>query len=588
VSPSGQVVVASGKRSWAPWALAGVLGAALLGVAAAWLLKAPVKVEAVRFQIEPPDEFSGHFAVSPNGRYLAMAAQRKLWIREMGSLQAKVVDGVDDPTHLFWSPDSSSIGFSSQEKLKRVTLAGARVQTLCDVRRMRGAAWSKGGVIVFSSRTGIERVSAEGGTPVQVTRLVVERNDSHRFPVFLPDDQHFLFTYQSGKPEVAGIYIGSIEGTAPVRILPDVANAIYVRSLKVSGRGYLLVRRGSTVMAQPFDTNALHAAGEIFPVAEDVSTGPNRTFAAFSASATGVLAFQSGWQRSEELTWVDRAGRRIGTLSERGNFSAFALSPDERHVAFGRRALEKATLQDDIWLQDSSKPPASRFTYGPEPGWSYPLWSPDGKDLVYSTTNMFGVAAYEIRRKAANMVGTNDMLLRAEGLTAAWDISPDGKWLLYEGGGLKLLPLSGRDRKSVPVSPVQVGGQSFGQFSPDGLWIAYGAGQAGRTDVYVEPFPATGAKWQISVEGGNAPRWRRDGRELFFHSTDGRIMAAAVKTAAGSLEHGAPQALFPLVVNELYYRYQPSRDGQRFLVLLPAAGEKPAPINVVLNWEYER
>ena len=589
VSAVGEVVSVVEKRSWAPWVLASVFGFAALAAGAAWMAaKGPARIEPVQFQIEPPEEFAGHFAVSPNGRYVAMEAQRKLWIRDMGSLEAKVVDGVDDPTFLFWSPDSSSIGFWTDNKLKRVALAGNRVQTICDAYRVRGAFWSKEGVIVFSTPSGIRKVSAEGGTPAEVTRVIIETNDSHRYPTFLPDNDHFLFTYQSGKPEVAGIYLGSLSGSAPLRLFPDVGSAIYVTSAQNSSRGFVLFRRVRTLVAQPFDSKALRPSGEMFAVAEDVSLGANRTLGAFSASANGVLTFRSGVRQVEELAWVDRSGKRVGRIGERSDLNTFAVSKNESHVAVVRAETEKSAYQDDLWVQDVSHSAASRLTFGPEPGWSFPVWSPDSKDLIYSTSNAVGVTSYEIRRKAANMVGVNELLLRSDQLVKVWDVSPDGKWVLFSTDKLQLLPSAGADRKPITFSPTDAG-QAFGQFSPDGRWIAYsGSDTPGRRYIYVQPFPATGAKWQISAEGALAPRWRKDGKELFFHTTDGQIMAASIKTdSSGSLEHGAPQALFPLAPTELYFHYQPSADGQRFLVLVPAAGEKPAPINVVLNWESE-
>jgi eukaryotic-like serine/threonine-protein kinase len=301
-----------------------------------------------------------------------------------------------------------------------------------------------------------------------------------------------------------------------------------------------------------------------------------------------VLAFRSGVRQVEELAWVDRSGKRIGRIGERSDLNTFMLSRDERRIAIVRAETDKGGYQDDVWVQDVSQAAASRLTFGPEPGWSYPVWSPDSKDLFYSTSNAVGVTAYEIRRKPANMVGVNELLMRGDRLLVVWDVSPDGKWLLLSTDKLELLPLTGADRKPTKFSPTDAG-QASGQFSPDGRWIAYSGGEMpGRRYIYVQPFPATGAKWQISGEGALFPRWRKDGKELFFHTTDGQIMAAAIKTdSRGSLEHGAPQALFPLAASELYYHYQPSADGQRFLVLVPAAGEKPAPINVVLNWESE-
>jgi eukaryotic-like serine/threonine-protein kinase len=487
-------------RSWLPWCIAALFFSALLILY--FRQRAPEAPRGTVFQIDAPERFRGIFQLSPDGRYLAIVAQRKLWIRPLNSLEAKVLDGVEDPTYPFWSPDSASVGFFSQGKLKKTTLNGGVVQTLCDAPDGRGAAWNREGTIVFASNGGdggLQQVAAAGGAATSVTKLLPHSTgageEAHRYPVFLPDGRHFLFAYLASKPETAGIYAGSLDGGAPVRIVPDVSNPGYALGPAAKGTGYLLFIRERTLMAQPFDTRALRTTGEMAPVVQQLTSGGNTAYFAYSVSANAVMAYQVGQQgRSLELVWVDRTGKRLDSVSQALQFVAFALAPDETRLAVSIAAFEKSVSQADIWRLTSVRGAPSRFTYGPDRGWSFPVWSPDGAQLVYATYNVAGLSSYEIRRKPWNMTGKEELLLRSSGLAFPRDWSPDGKWLLYSTtGDLWLLPLEG-DHKPIPFTQAPASNEDFGQFSPDGKWIAYASNESGQDQVYIQPIPATGAK----------------------------------------------------------------------------------------------
>ena len=595
---------ASRHTSWLPWCVAAFL---LLALMPANILhfreQPPQTLLSARFQLDPPERFTGTFQLSPDGRYLAMVAQRKLWIRPLGSLEAKAVDGVEDPSYPFWSPDSASIGFFAQGKVKKVALDGGVVQTLCDAPEGRGAAWNADGIIVFAGlRGGLQRVSAAGGAVTFVTKLPgISSNqggDTHRYPVFLPDGRHFLFVYLAGKPETAGIYAGSLNGGEPVRIAPDVSNPGYAPGPTANGGGYLLFVRERTLMAQPFNAGTLRITGEMFPVVQQMTATGNTANFAFSVSANGAMAYRIGeWRRNTELSWFDRTGKRLDAVSKALQLVAFTLAPDQMRLAVSLVAVEKGVLQTDIWRLETIQGTPSRFTYGPAPGWGIPVWSPDGNQLAYSTANFAGVGSYEIRRKRWNMAGKEELLLRSSSLVYSRDWSPDGKWLLYGvNGDLWLLPLEG-DHKPIPFTQTPASNEDFGQFSPDGKWIAYVSNESGQDQVYVQPIPATAAKWQLSIAGGSYPRWRSDGKELFFIASDGKLMVVPIVSAGmrnvasnGVLEPGAPQVLFDIgdsygFGNGFAWPYQPGADGQRFLIGLPPSGEKPPPITMVLNWQ---
>jgi len=545
-----------------------------------------------RFQIPLPEKTNGaFFQLSPDGRVLAFTAsesgRRHMWIRPIDSLTAQPVPGTEDATYLFWSPDSAYIAFFVPGKLKKVALAGGPSQTICDVTDGRGGTWNSDGVIVYSPGPGraLERVSAAGGVPATLTKVAI-RDEAHRYPKFLPDNKHFLYLIAFGKPEANGINIGSLDGSPPVRILSDDSSADYVSLDAAGGNGLLLFRREGTLMGVPFDLRRLRIVGEVFPIVEGVGLSINTQNAAFSVSNNGMLAYGSGLINlgGREMVWVDRTGKRLGVVGKQGQISGLVLSPDEKEILFS--LFNVAGDASDLWLLDVARDVPSRVTF--RTGISGDgIWSPDGSTIVFQSDNT------AIYRKPANGAGKEELLLSSGINNRPLDWSRDGKFVVYSssnggttGYGLWLLPMEG-DHK--PVSYLQTPFiETEAQFSPDGKWMAYASNESGQPQVYVQAIPASGAKWQISPAGGGQPRWRRDGKELFYISADQKLMAVPVKSGAG-FEAGAPQPLFELdpVFPPLggRFAYQPTADGKRFLVLSTAGGTAAPPINLVVNWQ---
>jgi len=540
-----------------------------------------------RFQVELPEKTSNPvFEISPDGRTLAFTAaqsgRRRMWIRPIDSLTAQAVPGTEDATYLFWSPDSASIGYFVPGKLKKVALTGGPSQTLCDAADGRGGTWNKDGVIVLSPGPGAPpiRVSAAGGTPVP---LVLNGIDGfERYPVFLPDGKRFLFEVSNAKPASNGIYVGSLDGSAPAKLLPDESSAEYVAGDSSGKGGLLLFRREGSLMAVPFDPMAARSTGEAFPVAEQIGISANTNHAAFSVSGNGILAYSGASLGAElrEMSWIDRAGKRT-PIGEPAGIVVAAISPDGKRIVFSKIA-EQAKDGSDLWMLDVARGVSSRFTF--RPGISAdPVWSPDGSRIVFSVDNN------SIYEKPANGAG-EEKLLNGGGVNSRpQDWSPDGRILVYEDFGrntaqdLWLLPLEG-DRKPRPYLETPFD-ERDAQFSPDGRWMAYASNESGLLQVYVQPVPASSGKFQISSAGGTQPRWRRDGKELFYISAEDKLMAVEVKIN-NTFEAGSPKALFDLQQNSMAGRwaYQPAADGQRFLVLSNARSASPL-ITVVLNWQ---
>jgi hypothetical protein len=323
---------------------------------------------------------------------------------------------------------------------------------LCDAPEGRGATWGAAGDIVFSQdqgRQGLSRVSAEGGQAVAALRLPpLAVNHFHRYPQFLPDGRSFLFQHLADVPEVAGIYVGTLDGDTVERVLEGPDQALYSPSRDGGGNGHLLFRRNaSTLLAQPFDPGLRRTVGPPLPVADGVGLGLNTGSGAFTVSRNGVLAFSADWEASGELVWVDLAGQRLGVANaETRELKGVSVSPGARRLAFSA-----GLPSTDIWVQVLPEGDPSRFTFGPPPGWAYPVWSPDGSELAYATWDLVGLPGYEIRRRRADRSGDEETLLRARTVLYPWDWSPDGASLVYgDDADLLLLSLTG-EREPVPL-----------------------------------------------------------------------------------------------------------------------------------------
>ncbi len=578
------------------WMLAAVGIVAAAGLAIMHFGEAPPASVTSRFEVPWPAVESGatgssaFVEVSPDGRFLAIVAENAIWVRALDEPNPVRLNGTEGATYPFWSPDSTSVAFFAGGQLRVVPRAGGVVRDICEAPRARGGAWSPRGTIVFSANSGeqgLSQVAEGGGVPTAATTLTTQSsNDAHRYPQFLPDGRRFLYLFLTGPAETAGVYVGSLDGALPVRLLDGLDRARFAASPGSASAGHLLFRRNATLMAQAFDSSSLTLSGPAIAVASDVGQGENTGYGAFSVEG-GLLVHNGSGNTNKEIVWIDRSGERREVVTKAQQMGDFSAAPDERRIAISG-GLQEASRATDIWLQVLGAEAPSRFTFGPPPGWLFPVWSPAGNEIAYATIDLAGLAHYEIRRKPANMAGVDEQLLQSDSTVWLWDWSPDGKTLVYtsqKDSDLWLLPVEG-DR--TPVRFAQTPGvDHYAQFSPDGKWMAYSSIARGLSEVFVQPVPGTGALWQVSRGGGTMPRWRRDGKELYYRSGDGQLIAVSVSVQAGAFESGgAPEALFmvPSSGNTERYTYQPSADGRRFLVSIPLASTAP-PINVVLNWQ---
>ncbi|PYR73808.1 MAG: hypothetical protein DMF87_24655 [Acidobacteria bacterium] len=553
---------------------------------------APSTQAGVRFQIRAPGDGPAEMlTLSPDGRHLAFVAPNgganQIWIRPMSALESRPLAGTNGATYPFWSPDGVSLGYFAQGKLKKIAIEGGLPQTVCEAPSGRGGTWNRNGVILFSAgpRNPIVRVAAAGGTPTPVTRLERE-SAGHRFPAFLPDGIHFLYSVGDDNPETSGLYLGALDGTSRVRLLPDETNALYAPPLEGSAIGHLIFRRDGTLMAQPFDPHTLTLSGEMSPIAEGVPQTEHDGFGAFSISSNGTLVYRAGGTLSNRtLQWTDRAGKRVATLGQAAAFaSSPVISPDQRSVAV---TITNGS-QSDIWLHDVRRNLFSRFTFRPGHHRS-PIWTADSTRLAFAFQDPYSANIYI---RTATGEGAEELLLRGGVNAYPMDWSSDGRWMLYEQQGettgldLWLLPLEG-DRKPIPYLQTRAH-ETQARFRPNASggprWMAYSSDESGRPQIYVDSIPP-GAKYQISTEGGTLPRWRGDGKELFYLAPDGKLMAVGIAPGT-SVTPATPSELF---ADPSISGYDASADGQRFLVVAPADANAalPPPVTVVLGWKSE-
>jgi Tol biopolymer transport system component len=577
---------APSRSSRLSWILAGALALALAALAWIHFRETQPVERSVRFQIEAPGKSAiGAFRLSPDGRYLAYIAGSKVWVRALDSLESKVLDQTDGATYPFWSPDGQNIGFFASGKLKRIPRIGGVVQTLCDASAGRGGTWNRDGVIVFSvgPNAPLFRVSAAGGTPVAVTKLqgASAQLEGHRFPEFLPDGRHFLYLGQSANPETSGIFAGSLDGSV-VRVSPIFSSALFAPGSSASATGFLLFRKSDTLMAQVFDPVRLQAAGDAFPVAErtGIAANTNTGFGAFAAAGDGTLAISAGGAGNQQLVWTDRRGKALAVVNDgvsldtAGERDSFSLSPDDRKIVFTSGNNEDATL----WLQNLGGGTPARFTFAAGRNGNA-IWSPDGSRIVYGLQSFSGYSS-ELIVKPSNGSGKEEVLLGTGLNRSPYDWSRDGKWIAFRNDSpsadLWLLPLEG-DRK--PVSFLETPAAEINaHFSPDGKFLVYQSDESGRPEVYVQPVPPNGSKWQVSKAGGESPHWK--GSEIFFAAPDQKLMAAQVKTAP-TFDSGTPQSLF-----EISGAYDVASDGQHFLIAEPATGDaaRLPPVTIITHW----
>jgi Tol biopolymer transport system component len=575
-----------------PWIVAGL---AVVG-AGTWVLwpRPAAEERALDFDINPPPgaEFvlggRSSLAISPDGHAIAfVAASRgieKLWVRSLDTAGARELPGTDGADQPFWSPDSRSVGFFSEGRLKRIDVAGGPPVTVADTSVARGASWTSDGTIIFTptATSGLQRVSAAGGgVPVPLTTLDSSRAEfSHRWPQVLPDGKRIIYYVLSADPRLAGAYVASLDRPQEKTLLVENQYGALYAPPGSKHPGYLLFLRENALIARPFDPARGSFSGEAVPVpgGEAVFSAPGINRAHFSVSNQGMLLFAHGNDRYR-LTWFNREGEPLGTVDQPDRYLSIRISPDGKGAAVSRY-YDGVRL--DLWRIDFGGGAPNRLTSDGN-GYRF-AWAPDGQHVFYSNAGKM----FETETSGAGQ----GRPVPTPNPAYSMDWSPDGGYWMYEETSpethddLWYAPTSG-DRKPVAYLTTRFN-ERDGQFSPDTKWVAYSSDESGgRFEIYVRTFPEGAGPRQVSNGGGTLPRWRRDGKELFYRATDGRLMVVSVGPGAQGLEFTTPKPLFSIAppAGVFAYPYDVSPDGQTILALAPAGEAGASSLTVLVNWQ---
>jgi eukaryotic-like serine/threonine-protein kinase len=567
----------------------------LLGIFITWFIlirEQPEGLQKIRAYIvpEPGTQLhstsiaGGQVAISPDGGmivYTASNAEGKnvLWVRPLAEPYARQLSGTENAVYPFWSSDSRSVGFFADNKLKYITVSSGLMVDVADIITGRGGTWNANGLILFAPALNapIHMISTSGGTPKPVTVLDTLGGEStHRWPWFLPDGKHFLYFIGERVDQPTdqdGVYIGSLDSKVKKKILHNSMQAIYAS-------GHILFVRGKLLMAQSFDSKRLEFTGDAFPVTDNVGVDVSYNLSLFSASQNGTIAYLPGEGASgTNLVLYDRDGNVIGIVGERAIFNSPKFSADGGRIVVD--IFDNKTRANNIWVYDIQRGARTQITFDGLNA-SDPIWSPDGQSIIYSKSND---KSENLNMKPSTGAGSEQTLYQSTHQMIPTSWSPDGKYLTYFNRGeydLWVLPLEDAAEPIPFLQSSSVLGSPA--LSPDGKWIAYDSNESGRSEIYVRPFPGPGGKWQISTAGGTRPRWRNDGREIFYFDYEGTINSADVSIKESTVDVTSVRPLFTTKANIRFGTYDITSDGKFFVVNSVIKSYEDELITLIVNW----
>jgi Tol biopolymer transport system component len=583
--------VAASRFKMLPWAL-GALGALLIAAVAYLALHQGASLERAEFAIPVLGEVS-NIALSPDGHWLAFVSPGgdqstpMVYVQRIGTTSARAITGSEGASFPFWSPDSNYVAFFAGFHLKKAAISGGDPQNIAVAAVARGGAWGSKNVIVYAPDSGgaLWRVNADGTGAAPLTdKLLLPSEDTHRWPVFLPDGDHFLFWAgnfsTSDSADTNGIFLGSLDAKERTKIVTARS------SIGFSAGQIFYVDSNGALRAAQFDLGAKKTSGDPLIINNRVAVSPSTYYALFTVSSSGTVIYSSTSEAdNSQFTWFDATGKELGRVGSVGVMFNPAISRDEKRLAFDGADSKARSI--NIRLLDLASGSASRFTFDPTEE-TAPAWSPDGSFIAFRELNPPRIMLKKSSGLEADHMLAQSKVEADDMLPNSW--APDGKTILIVNqlgkGGSDLLVVSadtGQFRKLHETSA----SETNGQISPDGKWVSYTSNESGDWEIYVSTYPDGAGKWQISQGGGTEPRWRGDGKAIFFVGPKYMLMSANVSTA-GSVTSSPPQPLFrmrarPPISSTDLFSYDVSRDGKRFLVNQYVKPDHVPPLSIVLN-----
>ncbi len=594
-SPVARAAAISGRTSSWRWLAAAL---ALVAVAAAtWFVpRRPQPTTLMQFALAVPDEMSiSHMALSRDGSMLVFVSPEEnsalpmLYVQRVGTSTVTLLPGTQGASYPFWSPDDAYVGFFANGKLQKMSLAGGAPQVLASAPAGRGGTWGSRNVIIYSpdAQSPLQRINGDGSGMAPVTDTIRTAEDqSHRWPLFLPDGEHFLFwagNFGNLKDDrVSGIYLSSLQGKERKPVVLCHSNFGY------DAHNLFYADDQRQLVSVAFDPSAGTVSGSTTVVANVIGFHPSTYWSAFAVAPNGTLIYNTGVGAAQSaLTWMDRSGKELSRIGEPGVMANPTLSPDGSRVAVDISDLKANNV--DIWIESTTKAANSRFTFDPSEE-VVGVWSRDGSMIAYRMAASDGTDMYlkpatglerEKKRFAISKATMDDFL------PTSWSL--DNRQILCtrqtsSGDHLELLPATEGEPTRFLTSR---GNTNNGQISPDGKWVAYAADESGNWEIYVTSFPEAAGKWQVSRGGGVEPRWRGDGKEIFYISPSGTLMAVSV-SGDTNFATGTPSPLFqvhgraPISSTDIF-TYDVAKDGQRFLVNRYIKPEHIPPLTILLR-----
>ena len=571
-------ISAVGRRSrpGLPWAVAVLATLVAAGIAFTSRRPPQAVTEPILLTILPPQRtlLTDSFEISPDGRKLVFGGiaggKLMLRVRDLDSDEVRALPGTETAESPFWSPDGRFLVFFSRAKLRRIELSTGSVEVLGDAELGRGGSWGSNGDILFTPKSigTIYRISAAGGQPEPATRL--EPGEVlHRWPYMLPDGRRFLVFVRTDKAESTGIYLASLDKPGHKLLVKNGATGLFLAP------DILLFVRGEALLAQRLDLDRGELRGDPETVTRPVMRADVAFYRdLFSVSREGIVVFRPG-SASRRLVWMDRRGTLLKAVGPTGAIMNVSLSPDNRTAGFTLRQVETGTAS--VWTLDLARDVATPFA---ETGWM-PIFTPDGNSILYRSEG----ATFDLRRRS--LKDGREETIVADNFATPYDVTADGHYVLYNrtkaNADIGIASLTGDAKPQLLLTTEYE--ERNPSFSPDGHWFAYSSSEPGQHEVFVRRLPMTDEKWAISNGGGLQPLWSRDGKEIYYATLDGRLMAAPV-SAGATFSLGTPKPLFQtsLRLNNTSRQYAASADGQRFLMVVPAQDVDSENFRVMLNW----